>query len=310
MTKDTNSKIESTTDELNQRPSRRDVFKNLGSGCLTAAAGFTVLSQATKSVAATDSIIAHTLFGTGSTRVIVLHDWSVATEGDYEAVKPFFDTTKLTMAFADVRGYGNSRSMKGSYTHAEISDDVAALADSLGWDKFSIIGHSMTGMSVQRIMANMPERLNRVVATVPVPASGFPLDADTFAFFESMATDDTAFKNGLHALTSGRYGDGWVNFKLAQNRSSVSADAMKSYTAMWSKEDFSDDAKGNETPILIVYGQYDNEGLRQTATGEAFKDWYPNLSEHVCPSGHYPMLETPVEYAYIVQRYLLGKNLL
>jgi pimeloyl-ACP methyl ester carboxylesterase len=302
MTKETNSNV----DKASQHPNRRDVFKNLGSGCLTAATGLAVLSQATKSVAATDSVIGHTLFGTGPVRVIILHDWSVATEGDYEAVKPFFDTTKLTMAFADVRGYGKSKSMKGSFTHAEISNDVAALADSLGWDTFSIVGHSMTGMSVQKIMADMPDRLNRVVATVPVPASGFPLDADTFAFFASMATDDTAFKNGMHALTSGRYGDGWVDFKLAQNRASVSAEAMKTYTTMWSKDNFSEEVKGNKTPILIVYGQYDNEGLRQSATGKAFKDWYPNLSEHICPSGHYPMLETPVEYAHVVQKYLLG----
>ena len=284
---------------------RRDVLKMLGAGIgiwLTAAA------LSTSAIAETQQeIIGHTLFGSGSTHAIVLHDWSVSTESGYSAVKQYFDPSKVTFAFADVRGYGKSKEMKGEFSHREISDDVAKLADSLGWDKFSLIGHSMTGMSVQRIMADMPERLNRVIATTPVPATGFPLDDESFAFFESMATDDTAFENGMHALTSTRYGKGWANYKLMQNRASVSTEAMKEYTAMWSRDNFVDDVKGNETPLLIIYGEFDTEGLRQTATGELFRSWYPNLSEHVCPSGHYPMLESPVDYASAVQKYLLAE---
>ena len=109
----------------------------------------------------------------------------------------------------------------------------------------------MTGMAVQRIMVNMPERLNSVVATVPVLASGLPVDDETFAFFASMASDDNNFKAGMSALTSGRYGEGWATAKLKQNRDSVNSDAMKAYTSMWSREDFSADVKGNKHPFLL-----------------------------------------------------------
>jgi len=223
-------------------------------------------------------------------------------------VLPFINNNKFTLAFADVRGYGKSKNMLGEFTVAEISQDVSGLADSLGWHQFSIVGHSMTGMAVQRIMADMPERLISVVAAVPIPASGFPVDEETFAFFESMASNDESFKGGMTALTSGRYGDTWADYKLAENRATVSADAMKAYATMWSKADFSAEVTGNQTPILIVYGAYDSEVLRENTAGATYKLWYPNLEEHICQSGHYPMTETPIDYIETVQNYLLKKH--
>ena len=255
--------------------------------------------------AASPQTIGHSIFGTGEAKVIVLHDWSVDVQSDYQMVRSFIDKSKFTLAFADVRGYGGSKDMAGEFSAVEISRDVATLADSLGWDKFSIVGHSMTGMAVQRVMVDMPERLISVVAAVPIPASGLPVDDETFAFFESMATDDESFKGGMSALTSGRYGDSWASYKLAENRATVSAEAMKAYATMWSKTDFSAQADGNQTPILVIYGAHDSEALRQDAAGVMYRSWYANLEEHVCQSGHYPMIETPVDYIEIVQSYLL-----
>jgi hypothetical protein len=47
-----------------------------------------------------------------------------------------------------------------------------------------------------------------------------------------------------------------------------------------------------------------DELLTQATLAPVFEGWYPNLQTHVCPSGHYPMQETPVEYAHVVQKYL------
>lgn len=285
-----------------QTISRRGILKGLSAGMASGAIGFH--GTAARAEDALD-MVGYTLHGRGPKRVIVLHDWTVDCAGDYGMALPFFSEDLMTLALVDVRGYGKSKSITGAYTSAEIAEDVRQVADHLGWNRFSIVGHSMTGMAVQKVMAVMPDRLERVVAATPIPASGFPLDADSFAFFESMAFDDDAFRNGMHALTSGRYGHGWAEFKLAQNRSSVDPEAMKAYTTMWSKEDFSADVAGNTTPILVVYGAHDNEGLRQSATGEAFRSWYPKLTMHVCQSGHYPMMEASVDYANAVQDFLV-----
>ena len=251
-------------------------------------------------------ILGHKLFGTGDTHVIVLADWTASTEVDYHYALPFLDTSKFTLAFVDVRGYGMSSDMIGAYNSDEITSDVMAVADKLGWGNFSLIGHSMTGKVVQKIMARFPDRINKTVAAVPIPASGFPLDDDTFGFFESMATDDEAFQGGMHALTSAIYDSSWPARKLQQNRDTVNSSAIKAYTSMWSKEDFSAEVQGADTPILVMFGAFDNEGLRASANADKFKDWYPNYSEIILQTGHYPMIEAPVAYAKAVHDFLLA----
>jgi 3-oxoadipate enol-lactonase len=213
---------------------------------------------------------------------------------------------EFTFAFADVRGYGKSKDQSGEYTAVEVVADIAELGNSLGWSQFNLVGHSMTGMVVQRAMLDIPERLIKVVAATPVPASGLGVDDDTFSFFLSMTTDDEAFKGGMAALTSAQYGDEWGMHKLALNRTTVATEAMQTYATMWGKTDFSNEVKGLTTPILIVFGQHDSELLRIDATGAMFAEWYPNLETHVCLCGHYPMQETPVEYAHVVQQDLLS----
>ena len=248
--------------------------------------------------------ISHEIYGHGSKNVIVVNDWSQDTTAN-DPIRPYLNQDELTIAFADVRGYGNSKGQTGDYSATEVVGDIANLADSLGWSKFSLIGHSMTGMVVQRAMLDIPDRLISAIATTPVPASGLGVDDDTFGFFVSMATDDEAFKQGMHGLTSAKYGDDWARYKLERNRATVATEAMKAYCDMWGKTDFSSEVKGLATPILVIFGKHDNELLRKEATGSAFAKWYPNLETHVCPCGHYPMQETPVEYAHVIQQYLL-----
>ncbi len=247
--------------------------------------------------------INHELVGHGEQKIIVVNDWSQDTSSN-DPIRPYLNQDEFTFAFADVRGYGRSKDLTGEFTAVEVVADIADLAKSLSWSRFSLIGHSMTGLVVQRAMVDIPDRLQKVVATTPVPAIGLGVDEDTFNFFVSMATDDEAFEAGMAGLTSEHYGKEWARHKLALNRSTVATRAMQAYCDMWGKTDFSDEVAGLKTPILVVFGEYDNELLRKEATGPLFTEWFPNLETHTCPCGHYPMQETPVEYACVIQKYL------
>jgi len=69
----------------------------------------------------------HKAISNGSEKVIVLHGWF----GDHRAYASLFDhldTASFTYAFADIRGYGNSRDIDGDYTIGETASDTAARA--------------------------------------------------------------------------------------------------------------------------------------------------------------------------------------
>ena len=61
--------------------------------------------------------------------------------------------------FADLRGYGASRGIEGTYTLEESAGDASALRHKLGWTQFSLIGHSMSGLIVQLDQPPLPSRI-------------------------------------------------------------------------------------------------------------------------------------------------------
>ncbi|WP_369334551.1 alpha/beta fold hydrolase [Streptomyces chryseus] len=84
-----------------------------------------------------------------------MHGW-LADRGAFAAVLPDLDTRTFSYAVVDLRGYGEARRQPGRYTTAEGAADVLELADRLGWDSFSLVGHSMGGSVVQRVLAAAP----------------------------------------------------------------------------------------------------------------------------------------------------------
>jgi pimeloyl-ACP methyl ester carboxylesterase len=68
----------------------------------------------------------------------------------------------------------------------EVAGDAFRLADRLGWARFHVVGHSMTGMAVQRMAVDDwtsgAKRLKSVVAITPVTADGYPADNATRKF--------------------------------------------------------------------------------------------------------------------------------
>ena len=88
------------------------------------------------------------------------------------ATLPYLKQTQLAYAFADLSCYGASHEIDGAFTLDEAAGDAAAIADKLGWIRFPLIGHSMSGLVVQRMLQLVPERVTRVVARMPVPPAG------------------------------------------------------------------------------------------------------------------------------------------
>jgi 3-oxoadipate enol-lactonase len=112
---------------------------------------------------ASTSGLGYVQHGTGPERVLVMHDW-LGDHTNYDSVMPYLDGAAFTYVFVDLRGYGKSIHMRGDYTVQEIAADCLKLADRLGWHRFHLIGHSMTGMATQRIAADAPDRIKSAIA--------------------------------------------------------------------------------------------------------------------------------------------------
>jgi 3-oxoadipate enol-lactonase len=95
----------------------------------------------------------------------------------------------------DTRGHGQSDVPEGPYAIADLGQDVLALLDELGIERFSFCGLSIGGMTGIWLGINAPERVERLVLSST--AAHFP-PADMWT-----ERADTARSEGVAALADG-----------------------------------------------------------------------------------------------------------
>lgn len=248
--------------------------------------------------------LAHQLIGSGKEKVLVMHHW-MGDSTSYDFMIPYLNTNDYSYVFVDLRGYGGSKEIPGKYSVEEASSDAIKLIDSLSWDKFHLIGHSMSGMIVQKIAVENPSRVKSVVAITPVPACGSPGPKEMMDFFESAAlNNDKAAMECVNTLTSNRYSRAFAEKMVMDNRRRSKGEARLGYMKMFFHTDFSESVKGLSTPILVLYGEHDFDGS-EAFMRNTFMKWYPNAQLECCKaSGHYPMIETPIALVATVEKFL------
>ena len=256
-------------------------------------------------------ILAHQIYGSGPEKVLVTHSW-IDNANSFDQAKRYFNSDIFTFVFADLRGYGGSKNIEGHYTAKEAADDVMRLADMLGWDRFHVIGHSMSGMIMQRLAIDDwtigAKRVKSFIAVTPVSANGYPADADTQAFLKNMVHNRPTLEMGISGLSGGRLLPAWHRTVSEKNMATSRPDAMLGYYKMWVETDFSNEVKQAkmQTPMLVIGGRQDLPGFQEAQLRNTFVAWYPNVElQFITDAGHFPMYETPVYFASIVEKFLM-----
>jgi pimeloyl-ACP methyl ester carboxylesterase len=247
--------------------------------------------------------IGYETIGKGPKRVLVMHGWF----GDhtmFDPMRPSLSQDDFTYVLMDYRGYGKSKGEKGNYSMAEVSSDALKLADQLKWDKFNLIGHSMGGMAVQRILADAPQRVEKMVCVTPVPASGVPFEGDMLKLFESATNSMDARKGIISFSVGGKLSNTWVDHMARVSDQTSTKDAFGAYFKAWSGTNFVDAIKGKTLPVKVIVGANDG-ALTPDVMKATYMQWYPNAQLEVMQNaGHYPMDETPVALATSIENFL------
>lgn len=255
-------------------------------------------------------ILGHSVYGQGAEKVMIFHDW-MGDAANYEPLIPYLDPVSYTYVFADVRGYGKSRHLAGAYSAEEVTADAFRLANTLGWKRFHVIGHSMTGMAVQRMAVDDhisgAKRLKSVIAITPVSADGYPADEGTKKFLWDLIGQRNLSEQGFFALTGQRLSPAWGRVKTNRHFQTSTEEALKGYYRMWLETDFSAEARKAkvDAPFLVIGGRQDLPGFQEAHLRKTLGVLYPNVEfTFITDAGHYPMHETPVYLASLIEKYL------
>jgi esterase len=241
--------------------------------------------------------------GNGPVRVVALNGW-FGSSADWDAMIPCLDTDAFAYVFFDYRGYGRSLHVDGQFNFTEAAQDVLRLADHLQWERFSLIGHSMGGMAIQRILLAAADRVERMVAVTAVPASGSGMPDDRLALFKRAVDDLPARESIINASTGSRLTKQWVAHMARQSDASSGRTAFGAYLDEWSRADFSPLVQGNPVPVKVIVGEHD-ASLSAERMKQTWLKWYPNAElEVLANTGHYPMHEVPLALAASIQEFL------
>lgn len=241
--------------------------------------------------------------GNGPRPVLVLHGW-FGDAHSFEPLEPWLSGDDFSYVFMDYRGYGGMQSTPGAYTIDEIASDALALADALGFRTFSLIGHSMGGMAIERIVTLAPERVCALLAVAPVPCGGIQYAPETRRLLQDAARNFDNRKTIIDRSTGGRLPASWVEWKAAYSASHSSAEAFAAYFHAWADTDFRGDISGQH-PVKAIVGEHDPT-FNAELMANTYLRRYPLATVEVLKNaGHYPMNETPLALVAAIESFLL-----
>jgi pimeloyl-ACP methyl ester carboxylesterase len=237
------------------------------------------------------------IVGSGAHHVVAVHGWFGSAQG-WGSLPQYLDGSAHTYAFMDLRGYGARKDVPGKFTVEEAAGDVLAVADELGWDQFSVIGHSMGGKIGHQVLLQAPSRVRRLVGVNPVPAAATPMDEQTLMLFDGAAANSGHRAAIINFTTGSRHNTAFLDEVVGHSLLNSNAEAFGAYLSMWAREDFSAQVStsGAGIPVKVISA----EVARQT-----WLVYFPGAElEVMANAGHYPMFETPVALATSIERFL------
>jgi len=241
--------------------------------------------------------------GHGPRKVLALNGW-FGSSADWSAMNEALDPQAFTYVWFDYRGYGASIGRRGTYTFEETAQDVLELADHLGWERFSLIGHSMGGMAMQRVLLAAPARIERMVGITAVPACGSRMDATRLAVFQRAIAELGDREAILNFSTGNRLSPAWIAHLARQSDRHATREAFAGYLGEWASTDFSAQVAHNPVPLKLFIGAHDPTLTHELMT-KTWLAWYPSATlETLANTGHYPMYETPIALATALEAFL------
>jgi pimeloyl-ACP methyl ester carboxylesterase len=202
----------------------------------------------------------------------------------------------------DARGAGDSERTGTGYTVDQAVDDILAVADHVGLDRFTYVGHSMGGALGYRLALEHPDRIERLVLVCAAPPRSSPAPAPALErVVQAWRTQDADAM--FAALAAGQPGppDAVEMTARAARALSASAGHVEALAASMKTFDVLERLDQLALPVMLLIGGAD-PALRPNL--EAYLQ-LPNAGLSVLDGvGHVPPVEAPDRFAAVVARFL------
>jgi len=238
----------------------------------------------------------------GSGEVVIFHPGQGSTRHPWiEGIAPRLADGYRCICL-DARGVGDSVRPGWGYEIDQYARDVLGLADALGIERFTFVGHSMGGGVGMQLALDAPERLERLVLVASIPSGG-TAQGEEWAeeAWQARERAQRAAPDARERLLRDR--------RLIQVRDISDEELLQAIDRvlavddghLWSKSiarfNVTDRLHEIETPTLVVGAATDH--FLQGNVADCFR--LPNAALHVFSrTGHNVMRDVPEELAAVL----------
>lgn len=95
----------------------------------------------------------------GGARVLAVHGW-LDNAATFSALAPLLDDVELVALDLPGHGHSDHRAPGAYYHYVDYLGDVLGAADALGWERFTLLGHSLGAAIASVLAAAAPQRVD------------------------------------------------------------------------------------------------------------------------------------------------------
>lgn len=236
--------------------------------------------------------------GSGPEPLVFIHGYTSSLRA-WNPILPRLSSRYRAFAF-DLRGAGDSDKLPNGYGPRAYAEDIDIATRALGLDTFTIIGHSMGGVTAMQFAVLFPERLRRMVLVAPAPSGGIVVDPAIRAQMKAIHHNVELRRKMMGTLVVRPTSAAEIDRRIEDSLRWSDVALDEAWQAMADLR-LSEDIARLQTPTLMVAG--DRDTLRAANLEDAQR--IPNCALHVFYRvGHEIVHDVPDEFVALLDDFV------
>lgn len=242
--------------------------------------------------------------GAGTPALVFLHYWGGSTRTWRHVINvlaPEFRTVAI-----DQRGWGQSGAPVSGYALADMADDAQSAIETLGLERYILIGHSMGGKVSQLLASRGPRGLIGLVLVAPAPPSPMELPLDVRqGMVGAYASRQSIIATVEQVLAPEGLDPEDLETVIADSLAGAPA-AREAWPLVTSQEDITAAVMAIDVPVMVLSGEHDRVDPPEVLRRELLPR-IPQAQLYVLPGiGHLAPLQAPGDIAELVRAFALS----
>nr|WP_244966777.1 alpha/beta hydrolase [Trinickia soli] len=204
----------------------------------------------------------------------------------------------------DHRGWGDSEAPADGYRIADLAADAEGVIETLGLQRYVLVGHSMGGKVAQLIASRRPRGLEGLVLVAPSPPSPMLISDEQRATLAAAYLSRESVEFVIDRVLTAKPLDADCREQIIEDSLKAAPQAKAAWPNVAMGEDITAAVASIDAPTLVIAGELDQVDRVATLQAELLPR-IPQAAMHILPgTGHLSPLEAPAEVARVIAHFV------